>query len=150
MSHPSEPSACELCTQPGGTLLWEDPSCRIVLIAGPEGEAFPGFCRVIWHRHIAEMSDLAPADQRHLLHCVLAAEVAVRSVMQPDKINVASLGNVTPHLHWHVIPRWHDDSHFPSPVWATARRPMPARRPPDIATLRTALTAALAETSGGA
>jgi diadenosine tetraphosphate (Ap4A) HIT family hydrolase len=35
---------------------------------------------------------------------------------------VASLGNVVPHLHWHVIPRYADDAHFPAPVWATAVR----------------------------
>jgi diadenosine tetraphosphate (Ap4A) HIT family hydrolase len=35
---------------------------------------------------------------------------------------VASLGNVVPHLHWHVIPRYADDAHFPAPVWAQAVR----------------------------
>jgi len=29
---------------------------------------------------------------------------------------------MTPHLHWHVIPRYTDDAHFPSPVWAEAQR----------------------------
>ena len=42
--------------------------------------------------------------------------------MQPLKVNVASLGNVVPHLHWHVIPRYADDAHFPAPVWAQAVR----------------------------
>jgi diadenosine tetraphosphate (Ap4A) HIT family hydrolase len=46
----------------------------------------------------------------------------VREVMQPDKVNLASLGNVVPHLHWHVIPRYTDDAHFPAPVWAPAVR----------------------------
>lgn len=49
-------------------------------------------------------------------------EQAVRETMLPDKINVASLGNVVPHLHWHVIPRYTDDAHFPAPVWAAAVR----------------------------
>jgi diadenosine tetraphosphate (Ap4A) HIT family hydrolase len=35
--------------------------------------------------------------------------------------------NMTPHLHWHVIPRYPDDAHFPSPVWAESQRqPAPA------------------------
>jgi diadenosine tetraphosphate (Ap4A) HIT family hydrolase len=42
--------------------------------------------------------------------------------MQPLKVNVASLGNVVPHLHWHIIPRYADDAHFPAPVWAQAAR----------------------------
>ena len=37
-------------------------------------------------------------------------------------INLASFGNRTPHVHWHVIPRYHDDAHFPDPVWGIARR----------------------------
>jgi diadenosine tetraphosphate (Ap4A) HIT family hydrolase len=47
--------------------------------------------------------------------------------MKPDKINLASLGNMTPHLHWHVIPRFVDDKHFPAPIWATPTRESSAK-----------------------
>jgi diadenosine tetraphosphate (Ap4A) HIT family hydrolase len=122
---------CELCGNPGGELLWEDGFCRVVRVAGAEREAFPGFCRVVWHEHVAEMSDLPFTEARHLMDVVLATERAVRRVVRSDKINLASLGNVVPHLHWHVIPRWRDDSHFPAPIWAAAKRaglirPVPA------------------------
>ena len=36
-----------------------------------------------------------------------------RDACEPDKMNLASLGNMTPHVHWHVIPRFRDDRHFP-------------------------------------
>lgn len=91
------------------------------------------------------MSDLAPADRRRLLDVVAATEAAVRAVVAPDKINLASLGNVVPHLHWHVIPRWTDDSHFPAPIWAVPARPAPARPQPASAALIDALRAALGE-----
>lgn len=136
-------SACELCAASGGEILWQDERCRVVRVGGAEGEAFPGFCRAIWHAHVGEMSDLAPADRRHLLDVVGALEAAVRDVMRPDKINLASLGNVVPHLHWHVIPRWADDSHFPAPIWAAAARPVPARTSPASADLAKALALAL-------
>lgn len=136
-------SACELCDSAGGELLWQDAVCRVVRVGGAEGVAFPGFCRVIWRAHVAEMSDLSPAERSHLLSVVHAAEAAVRAVVHPDKINLASLGNVVPHLHWHVIPRWRDDSHFPAPIWATATRPVPSRPQPDTAILLAALTAHL-------
>jgi diadenosine tetraphosphate (Ap4A) HIT family hydrolase len=42
--------------------------------------------------------------------------------MQPDKMNLASLGNMTPHVHWHVVPRFRDDRHYPNPIWAAPRR----------------------------
>lgn len=136
-------SLCELCHSPGGEILWQDDRCRVVRVGGAEGAAFPGFCRVIWHEHIAEMSDLSVAGRSRLLTVVQAAELAVRATMRPDKINLASLGNVVPHLHWHVVPRWRDDSHFPAPIWATPVRPVPDRPQPDAAVLAAALLDAL-------
>jgi diadenosine tetraphosphate (Ap4A) HIT family hydrolase len=58
---------------------------------------------------------------------VYAVEDALRAILLPHKINLASLGNQVPHLHWHVIPRFEDDPHFPQPVWgARQREPDPA------------------------
>jgi diadenosine tetraphosphate (Ap4A) HIT family hydrolase len=136
-------NACELCDSCGGELLWQDEVCRVIRVGGDEGAAFPGFCRVVWTTHVAELSDLTTGERQHLLDVVQAVERAVRTVVQPDKINLASLGNVVPHLHWHVIPRWRDDSHFPAPIWATAARPVPARTQPDSAALVVALSSAL-------
>lgn len=113
---------CELCAGPGGELLWEDDVCRVVRVGGTEGAAFPGYCRVICRQHVAEMSSLSAGDAHRVMNVVLATERALRFSVQPDKINLASLGNLVPHLHWHVIPRWRDDSHFPAPIWAAAQR----------------------------
>lgn len=134
---------CELCTQAGGELLWANDECRVVLIEGDEASLYPGFCRVIWQAHVAEMSDLDAAQATRLMQVVLATERAVRATMSPDKINLASLGNVVPHLHWHVIPRWRNDSRYPRPIWATALRAENARPAVDKAQLRAALLAAL-------
>jgi diadenosine tetraphosphate (Ap4A) HIT family hydrolase len=116
-----------LCDQVGGTLLWQDAGCRVVLV---EDADYPGFCRVIWNRHIREMTDLSVAERAHLMATVFAVEAAIREVMQPDKINLASLGNLTPHLHWHVIPRHTHDKHFPQPVWGAAQRESAPLFPP--------------------
>lgn len=110
---------CELCLEDGGELLFSDAHLRVVLVADP---AYPGFCRVIWNQHVKEMSDLSVESRNHLMEAVWRVETAIRQAMSPDKINLASLGNMTPHLHWHVIPRYADDAHFPSPVWAEAKR----------------------------
>lgn len=82
----------------------------------------PGFCRVIWNEHVREMSDLPTAARKRLMQVVFAVEAALRECWCPDKINLASFGNVVPHLHWHVIPRWRDDRFFPEPVWGKAQR----------------------------
>jgi diadenosine tetraphosphate (Ap4A) HIT family hydrolase len=134
---------CELCADPGGDLLWNDAACRVVRVAGADGVAFPGFCRVVWNRHVAEMSMLAKSEIEHVMDVVLATERALRRVVRPDKINLASFGNVVPHLHWHVIPRWKDDSHFPAPIWGTAQRAGAVRAVPTNADLLQALEAEL-------
>lgn len=115
---------CVFCDKAGGEEIWRDDSLRVVWADEP---GHPAFVRVIWNDHVREMTDLAAADREHLMRVVLAAETALRQELQPDKVNLASLGNVTPHLHWHVIGRWQDDSHFPDPVWSPARREAPPR-----------------------
>jgi hypothetical protein len=66
--------------------------------------------------------DLAAPDRAHFITVVFAVERVLRELLHPDKINLASLGNQVPHLHWHVIPRFVDDAHFPDPVWVVRRR----------------------------
>jgi diadenosine tetraphosphate (Ap4A) HIT family hydrolase len=134
--------SCPLCGRAGENLLWEDSLCRVIRVDEP---GYPAFCRVIWHAHVAEMSDLPPALQRHLFNVVMATELALRELMQPDKINLASFGNMVPHLHWHVIPRFVDDRHFPQPVWAGAAREGVAHGAPADALLGAAIRVALAE-----
>jgi diadenosine tetraphosphate (Ap4A) HIT family hydrolase len=115
---------CEFCSSPGGVLLWQNDLCRVVRADEPD---YPGFLRVILARHAREMTDIPPEDRARLMQLVFQVEAVVREAMRPDKMNVASLGNMTPHVHWHVIPRFADDRHFPSPVWAAPRRERVAR-----------------------
>ena len=100
-------------------MLWQDELCRVVLV---EDRDYPGFCRVILNRHVSEMTDLDAATRQRLMRVVFAAEQALRQLMQPAKINLASLGNRVAHLHWHVIARFADDGHFPASIWSEARR----------------------------
>ncbi len=113
---------CELCQQQGDVIV-HTTDWRVVLVSDAH---YPGFCRVIWNRHVREMTDLTPAERQVFMDAVWQVEALVRDVMQPDKINVASLGNVVPHLHWHVIPRYRDDMHFPNPIWGRIERSVPA------------------------
>jgi diadenosine tetraphosphate (Ap4A) HIT family hydrolase len=138
---------CQLCLSVGGELVWQDDRCRVVRVADTDGEAFPGYCPVIWNSHHTEMSDLAAGERRHLMHVVHAVETALRKIVAPDKINLAALGNLVPHLHWHVIPRWRDDSHFPAAIWAPAARPAPKRPLPATPALTAAVAGALTESA---
>ena len=125
MTLTASPSSCALCRgadgkdREGGEVLVDTAQLRVVLV---DEARYPGFCRVIWQRHVAEMTDLEPAERSAMMMAVCRVELALREVMAPHKINLASLGNQTPHLHWHVIPRFTDDAHYPSPIWAEAQR----------------------------
>ena len=122
-------TGCVFCDGEGGERLWRDARCRVVLTDDP----FPGFCRVIWNAHVREMTDLAAPNRAYLMHVVYAVESALRARLTPIKMNLASLGNQTPHLHWHLIPRFVDDSHFPQPVWGPRQRdPAPYALPDDF------------------
>ena len=106
---------CLLCQTSGGTVLWQNEHLRVIDACDA---LYPGFTRVIWTAHVVEMTDLSAAEQTELLRVVLLVEQVQRAELNPDKVNLAAFGNVVPHLHWHVIPRWQDDPHFPQAVWA--------------------------------
>ena len=115
--------ACPLCTADGGLLVFRNEDLRIIQA---DEAGFPAFYRVVWNRHVAEFSDLTAAERATCMNAVVAVEQVLRDQLQPTKINLAALGNVVPHLHWHVIARFEWDSHFPAPVWAAAQRPVDA------------------------
>lgn len=113
---------CELCDVHKGEVIFTNARWRVLLV---DDANYPGFCRVVWNAHVKEMTDLPEAQRNEIMHAVWAVEQIVREVMLPHKINLASFGNMVPHLHWHIIPRYTDDAHFPNPVWATAKADLP-------------------------
>ena len=124
-------TTCDLCNSDGGELLYRNTKLRVVAVTGAEA-AYRGFCRVIWNTHTKEITDLTRDDRNRFMDAVYRVETALRSSLNPDKMNIASLGNMTPHLHWHGIPRFQDDVAFPKPIWAHTFSPTTA---PSSATL---------------
>ncbi len=112
-------ASCELCKQDGGEVIYRNDFLRVVLVDDAD---YAGFCRVICNVHVQEMTDLAIAQRSQMMMTVCKVEQGVREVMRPDKINLASFGNMTPHLHWHIIPRYQNDKHFPLSIWGVAQR----------------------------
>ena len=115
MNWDNKVAGCELCEQVGGELIWQNEQLRVILVDDP---LFVGFTRVIWQEHAAEMTDLTPEQRSQLMRVVCLVEQVQRDVLKPTKVNLASLGNMVAHVHWHVIPRYADDACFPNPVWA--------------------------------
>ncbi len=116
-------TSCPLCAETGGVLVAQGPRWRV--IRATEDANFPAFYRLVWTAHVAEFSDLDADGRRECMEAVACIEQALREALAPTKVNLAALGNVVPHLHWHVIARFDWDSHFPAPVWAAPRREVP-------------------------
>jgi len=110
---------CELCSSIGGELIASNDFLRVVRV---HDEKYPAFCRVILNRHVTEMTDLLSDERCQLMDAVFVVERTMLDALNPRKINLASFGNMVSHLHWHVIPRFEDDPHFPNAVWGEQLR----------------------------
>lgn len=112
---------CPLCqTQ---TVITE--TAHFIVIDAAD-EVFPCFVRVIAKDHVAEMSDLSPDQRKELWELLNRIELLMLEYVKPHKVNLAQFGNMVPHLHWHIIARWRDDSHFPECPWGPVQRTVPA------------------------
>jgi len=135
--------SCPLCTDDGGALVWRGERLRVIRA---QEAGFPAFYRVVWNAHVAEFSDLAAADRVHCMDAVVLVEQALRQHLSPTKVNIAALGNMVPHLHWHVIPRYKRDGRWGQPIWAPDVKTQPERKLADddrgrlMAELRAALS----------
>jgi len=125
-------AGCALCETDGGLLIFRNEQLRVIQ-ANEAG--FPAFYRVVWNRHVAEFSDLSSAERDTCMNAVVMVEQILRSELHPRKINLAALGNVVPHLHWHVMARFDWDSHFPTPVWSAPQRPPEVEKLAAVASL---------------
>lgn len=113
-------NTCPLCLDAGGLLVHQTPQWRLIRVI--DDANFPAFYRLIWQAHVAEFSDLSQVERSACMETVATVERVLLAQLRPAKINLASLGNMVPHLHWHVIARFDWDSHFPNPVWGAAKR----------------------------
>ncbi|WP_298834643.1 HIT family protein [uncultured Piscinibacter sp.] len=110
---------CLLCREHGGVPLWQDGTWRVIRA---EDADFPAFYRVIARHHVGEFSALLAPERQRCMDLVCTVERVLIEQLHPTKINLAALGNMVPHLHWHVIARFEWDSHFPQPVWGPRQR----------------------------
>jgi diadenosine tetraphosphate (Ap4A) HIT family hydrolase len=131
-----------LCDAAGGRVIVQAPRWRLV---HADEAGLPAFYRVVWNAHVREFSQLAPADRAACMDVVVEVEQGLLRHLQPAKVNLASLGNGVPHLHWHVIARFEWDSRFPGAPWAAPGKPEDVARSREVAARLEALEADLRE-----
>lgn len=137
----SDAAGCPLCRAAGGRVVAQSPRWRIVHAEEP---GFPAFYRLVRQDHVREFSQLSPQDRAECAELLAGMEAALLRHVQPAKVNLASLGNAVPHLHWHVIARFEWDSHFPGAVWAAPQRGPDAARLHEVAVKLSAIEQDLA------
>jgi diadenosine tetraphosphate (Ap4A) HIT family hydrolase len=122
MEHDPNCSMCqavaELNQRGGSTLVWHFP--HSVAHVGP-WQFYTGYCLLVARRHATELSQLGADRSAFLDEMAILAE-AIEACFQPHKLNCELLGNMVPHLHWHIFPRYADDPEKLSPVWLALER----------------------------
>ena len=99
-------------------LVWHFP--HSVAFVGP-WQFYTGYCLLAAREHATELSRLGPNRTAFLNEMALLAE-AVEACFRPHKLNCELLGNLVPHLHWHVFPRSAADPERLQPVWLALER----------------------------
>jgi diadenosine tetraphosphate (Ap4A) HIT family hydrolase len=89
-------------------------------------QCYRGYCVLIYkRRHVARVDQLTADEWLELAGDLHRAHSAIWQACAPEHMNVASLGNVVPHLHWHLIPRYVNDPRWGNPIWPTSVSDMP-------------------------
>ena len=82
-----------------------------------EDQFFPGWTVLVFKRHATELFHLAPTERIQLMEEVSRLAKVLTETFDARKMNYGLLGNQTPHIHWHLIPRLASDPAPREPVW---------------------------------
>jgi len=127
---------------------WEDDrDLRIVELTHSyvilnRDQFFPGYTLLFTKSHVTELFHLERSARAELTEEVATVAKAIYDVFSPEKINYELLGNMVPHMHWHLVPRFASEPLWPRPIWAEPHDEV--QLPPDeyqqrIALIRKAL-----------
>ena len=109
---------CPMCRR------WDDDAdLRVVeleysFVVLNRDQYFPGYTLLFTKQHATELFHLDRAVRSGLMEEVSRVAEALFTLFQPDKINYELLGNMVPHIHWHLVPRYSADTLWPRPIWS--------------------------------
>lgn len=110
--------SCQMCTK------WDaEPELRIAelqqcYVLLNRDQFFPGYTFVVAKEHVTELFHLDREARATVMEEVAATAAALYRLLKPVKINYELLGNMVPHMHWHLVPRFRTDLLWPRPIWA--------------------------------
>lgn len=116
--------SCQMCTKwndEPGLQIAELKNCYVTLNGD---QFFPGYCLVFTKNHVTELFLLDAATRAAVIEEVNCVAAALYAAFHPTKINYELLGNMVPHMHWHIVPRFTSDPLWPRPIWSEPHEPV--------------------------
>ncbi|MCL2760502.1 MAG: HIT family protein [Desulfuromonadales bacterium] len=109
---------CPMC------IKWkEEPKMRIAelkycYLMLNQDQFFPGYSLLFTKEHITETFYLKRAARGGVVEELNRVAEVLFKIFEPAKINYELLGNMVPHMHWHIVPRFTTDSCWPNSIWS--------------------------------
>jgi diadenosine tetraphosphate (Ap4A) HIT family hydrolase len=111
-------TTCSMCSRwdaDSDLRIAELPHSYVIL---NRDQYFPGYTLLFTKDHATELFHLDRGLRAGLMEEVSAVAQALYSAYAPAKINYELLGNMVPHIHWHIVPRFSSEPLWPRPIWA--------------------------------
>jgi diadenosine tetraphosphate (Ap4A) HIT family hydrolase len=109
--------SCSLCNPLNENVIFQNDFLRVISV-----DEIPGYIRIITQKHIKEFSDLTDDEAAEIMLLAKKIEKLMINTLNPDKVNIAMLGNMVPHLHIHIIPRFVNDPWWPGAAFCEKQR----------------------------
>jgi diadenosine tetraphosphate (Ap4A) HIT family hydrolase len=109
---------CPMCS------IWEtDADLRICelqhsFVILNRDQFFPGYTLLFTKVHHSELFQLDRTVRSELMEEISSVARVLYDIFCPAKINYELLGNMVPHIHWHLVPRFASEPLWPRPIWA--------------------------------
>jgi len=101
-----------------GEVIAELDLCKLILVNNAN---FPWVILVPKYNNLKEIIDLTKENQILLMNEISYISTIMKELFQPDKLNVAALGNIVSQLHVHIIARFKNDAAWPDPVFGKSK-----------------------------
>ena len=99
------------------SLLYETENLRI-----EREESEIPWLKIFTKHPYKEMSEVPSSIKLEIYTLLDIIEKEMITYYNPTKINIASFGNYVPHVHWHIMARFSEDSYYPEPMWGKKQR----------------------------
>ncbi|MCP5362423.1 MAG: HIT family protein [Rickettsiaceae bacterium] len=96
--------------------LTELKLCQIRLM---DNSNYPWLILVPMKNNIIEITDFEQTDYDLFNSEIRKVAKILQNEFKPDKLNIATIGNVVPQMHVHIIARFKNDKLFPKTVWGS-------------------------------